>query len=91
MSKEFVRLSAKPFFDYTEAERQQLFELIETCVNQGTKVILGQARCFFCGTELDKIVDSKQVGMGTPLIMTNLCHDCYMRPETQAYIKEGFK
>lgn len=89
MSKEFIRLPAKPFFDYTEAERQQLFKLMETCVKRGTKLMLGQTRCFFCGTELGESIESKQVGMGNPLIMTNLCHDCWKRPETQAFLKES--
>ena len=89
MSNESMRLPTKPFFDYTEAERQQLFKLIETCVNQGTKVMLGQTRCFFCGTEMDETVERKQVGMGTPFVMVNLCHDCWIKPEVQTYLKKS--
>ena len=87
MSKEFMRLPSKPFFDFTDGEKQQFFKLIETCIRQGTKVILGQTRCFFCGTELNNVTEKKQVGMGNPLIMANLCHDCWEKPAVQDYLK----
>jgi hypothetical protein len=41
MSKDFMRLPLKPFFDFMDDERQQLFNLMETCVKTGTKLILG--------------------------------------------------
>lgn len=68
MSKDFMRLPLKPFFDFMDDERQQLFNLMETCVKTGTNLILGQTRCFFCGTELSDVSERKQVGMGNPLI-----------------------
>jgi uncharacterized protein with PIN domain len=89
MSKKIMRLPAKPFFDFTEAEKQQLFDFMETCIKNGTKLILGQTRCFFCGTELDKVVESKQIGKGSPSVMLSLCDNCWKRPEAQAFLKKS--
>lgn len=88
MSKDFMRLPTKPFFDFTKAEKQQFFDLMEVCIRRGTKVILGQTRCFFCGTELDSVLGKKQVGMSNPLIMVNLCHKCWTMPKVQDYLRQ---
>lgn len=88
MSEEFMRLPSKPFFDFTDDEKQQLFKLMETCVRRRTKIILGQTRCFFCGTELNDVLERKQVGMGNPLIMVNLCHKCWTMPKVQDHLRQ---
>lgn len=84
-------LTEKPFFDYTDDERQKLLDLMATCVKEGKKLILGQTRCFFCGKELDDVLEKRQVGLGNPLIMTNLCHDCFNMKDTQDYINKGIR
>lgn len=64
----------------SEAELQERLEFIRKALGQGKIVVLGFARCAFCGVELGepsgKIVKD---GIGAPELIINLCHDCWAK------------
>jgi hypothetical protein len=63
-------------------ELHALLQLVNHLSSRGGIVILGQNRCFICGTELGAPVpDSplKRVGGGPTKVFMRLCEQCFER------------
>lgn len=75
-------LLEKPFFGWTDEEKEMLPELLQKMLDAGAEIIvLGQKRCFFCGLLIEpgSTGDTKKIGRGKGkgLIITNLCDACW--------------
>ena len=73
-------LTSKPYLNYTDKERKQLFEILEQIIAQGSQIVLGNKRCFMCGEELGEASgEKKKLGnyWERQGIIVNLCNKCY--------------
>lgn len=70
-------LTEKPALGWSKAEWEHCLKLVKGMVSKGGTVILGDKRCFICGTEIDPDVTEFTVaGKGRPRFIVNLCDKC---------------
>ena len=78
--RNLMLLTQLPFLNWTREEKDALPKLINQLNKQGTLVVLGQKRCFYCGVEVEgkpydeiRLGNKRQVG-----VIVNLCDDCFL-------------
>ncbi len=66
----------KPFLGMSKIEQEKLLDVVRVAIKNGTTVVLGDKRCFLCGTELGEVIDITKIGNGDHLLYVRLCDSC---------------